>query len=200
MRADERPGITLCWPGGKVAPVVRFERTRRDRPGDTRDCTPTSPPPLERLHWSRSPFGPDRSPDRGRPGGGIPLVSHPALRHDLRNPLRIPGVQIPPTFEDFQHIFLIGQSDQCSPLRAELCDVVRRVESFLLGRGPKEIVANAIPAQGGIWVSSSSSGGPPLERVVIGGRVAQGRAGGNALFGVDRGYFEPFRAASEGRG
>ena len=38
-----------------------------------------------------------------------------------------------------------------------------------------------------MWVSSLSSGGPPLDRVVMGVRVAQCRAGGNALFGVGGG-------------
>ena len=132
MRAGEGPGITLCWPRGKIAPVERFERTRRDWSGDTAMVPPPHRLPSNGSTGAVRPSGrigalkgggTDRAsgasgvhsappPDRGRPGGGIPLVSNPALRHDFGNPLRIPGVQIPPTFKDLQDVFLIGQPDQ----------------------------------------------------------------------------------------
>lgn len=79
---------------------------------------------------------------------GLWLVPHPAPGHDLRNPLRVAGIEIPPAFEDFEHIFLIGQPDQRGTLGADFGDVKRRVEGLLLCRRPFEIPANAIPAPG----------------------------------------------------
>lgn len=77
---------------------------------------------------------------------GLGLIPNPALRHDLRNPLRVAGIEIPPAFEDFEHIFVVGQPDQRGALGAEFCDIKRRVEGPLLRIPPLKIAANAIPA------------------------------------------------------
>lgn len=80
-----------------------------------------------------------------RRGASIP---YPAFRHDLGDALRVVGIQIPPAFEDFEDIFLIGQPDQRGALGAELCDVERGVEGLFLRMRPFEIAANAVFAPG----------------------------------------------------
>lgn len=78
---------------------------------------------------------------------GVPsLVPHPALRHDLRNPLGIAGAEIPAAFEDFEDILPIDQPDEGSALCGEFCE---RVEGPLLGRRPLDIAANAVLAPRG---------------------------------------------------
>lgn len=77
-----------------------------------------------------------------------PSIPHPALRHDLRDALRVGRIEVPPAFEDFEHIFIVGQSDQRGALGADLGDVKRRVEGALLRVPPLEIAANAILAPG----------------------------------------------------
>ena len=76
------------------------------------------------------------------------LIPDPAPGHDLRDPLRVASAQIPPAFEDFEHVFVIGQPDEGGALGAEFGDVIGRVESPLLGIPPLEIAPNAIPAPG----------------------------------------------------
>ena len=77
---------------------------------------------------------------------GLWLVPHPASGHDLRDPLRVAGIEIPPAFEDLEHVFVVSQPDQRGALGAEFCDIEGRVEGLLLCRRPFEIAANAIPA------------------------------------------------------
>lgn len=80
---------------------------------------------------------------------GVPcLIPHPAPGHDLRDPLRVAGIEIPPAFENLEHVFLVSQTDQRGALGAELCDVKGRVEGPLLRRRPFEIAANAVFAPG----------------------------------------------------
>jgi hypothetical protein len=81
-------------------------------------------------------------------GVSLRSIPHPALDHDLRNPLRIGRIEIPPAFEDFEHVFIVSQPDEGGALGAEFGDVERRVEGFSLGGRPLEIAANAIPAPG----------------------------------------------------
>ena len=64
--------------------------------------------------------------------GGEASIPHPAPGHDLRDPLRIAGIEVTPAFEDFEHVFIIGQPDQRGALGAEFCDVEGRVEGLLL--------------------------------------------------------------------
>ena len=75
--------------------------------------------------------------------GSIP---HPAPGHDLRNPLRVGRIEIPPAFKDFEHVFIVGQPDEGGPLGAEFGDIKGRVEGALLGGLPEEVIANAVPA------------------------------------------------------
>lgn len=102
-----------------------------------------APPPSCARPDGQAPLPP---PSRGRRRRGHALVPHPAPGHDLRDPLRVAGAEIPPAFEDFEHIFVVSQPDEGSTLGAELCDVERRVEGILLRIPPLEIAANAIPA------------------------------------------------------
>ena len=77
-----------------------------------------------------------------------PSIPDPAPGHDLRDPLRVAGIEIAPAFEDFEHVFVVGQPDQRGALGAEFCDIERRVEGPLLGGRPFEIAANAVFAPG----------------------------------------------------
>jgi len=74
------------------------------------------------------------------------LVPDPAFRHDLRYALGVARVEIVSAFEDFEDVFVIGQSDQRGALGAEFGDIKRRVEGSLLGVPPLEIATNAVLA------------------------------------------------------
>lgn len=126
---------------------------------------------------SVSPCWRDEDSGGGGKGDKWGLVAHRAPGDDLGDADRIAGIEIAAAFEDFEHVFLIGEADQGGALGAKSGDVQGRIEGAVLGMAPLEIPANAVFAPGrdvGVVIVE--------RRAAVGaggheGRVAQGRAG-----------------------